>query len=74
MNKQKALKVVNILLAVFALNQTVTALLSGVLSHSVFEIMHKPGGFALSILAIVHVYLNWGWVRTSLLGKPFKKN
>lgn len=66
MDKQNLLKIINPLLAILLLNQAVTGFLHNVLPHRVFEFMHR-GGLILVILSIVHVYLNWGWVKSNLL-------
>jgi hypothetical protein len=66
MSKQKLLMIINPLLALFLLNQAATGLLHNVLPHGVFEFMHK-GGWILFILGIIHVFLNWGWVKSSLI-------
>lgn len=68
MSKQKLLKIINPLLALFLLNQAATGLLHNVLPHGVFEFMHK-GGWVLVILSIAHIYLNWWWVKTNLVPK-----
>lgn len=68
MSKQKLLTIINPFLALLLLNQAATGLLHNVLPHGVFELMHK-GGWILFILGVIHLYLNWGWVKTSLLKK-----
>lgn len=67
MNKRGLLKMVNILLGILILNQATTGLLSGILPHSVFEFLHEGGGITIFIVALVHVYLNWAWVKANLL-------
>ena len=67
MNKRNLLKIVNILLALLILNQATTALLHDLLSKDAFEFLHEGGGLTLFIAALVHVYLNWAWVKANLL-------
>lgn len=67
MNKRTLLKIVNVLLGILILNQATTGLLKGLLPHSVFEFLHEGGGVTLFIAALVHIYLNWAWVKANLL-------
>jgi hypothetical protein len=67
MNKRNILKIVNILLAVLILNQATTGLLHDLLPHSAFEFLHEKGGVTLFIMVLVHIYLNWAWVKANLL-------
>jgi hypothetical protein len=69
MSKVKWLKRVNVLLFLFLLFQAVTAMSSGVISGDVFEVIHPIGGGILFVFALVHLGLNWGWVRSVILGK-----
>ena len=72
MNKRNLLKVVNILLAILILNQASTGLLKGLLPRDVFEFLHEGGGVTIFIVAIVHVYLNWAWVKANLFSSRKK--
>ena len=67
MNKRNLLKIVNIILAILILNQATTALLHDLLSRDAFEFLHEGGGVILFVSALVHVYLNWAWVKTNIL-------
>ena len=69
MNKTKALKYINPVIAVLILSQLVSGLLHKVLHYEVFEVMHKSGGIFLFIGVLIHVALNWGWVKTTFLKK-----
>ena len=72
MNKRNLLKIVNVILAILILNQATTALLHDLLSRDAFEFLHEGGGVILFVTALVHVYLNWAWVKANIL--PGKKN
>ena len=72
MNKRNLLKIVNVILAILILNQATTALLHDLLSRDAFEFLHEGGGVILFLAALVHVYLNWAWVKANIL--PGKKN
>ena len=67
MNKKTLLKIVNVLLGILILNQATTGLFKNILPHSVFEFLHEGGGVTLFIAALVHIYLNWAWVKANLL-------
>ena len=67
MNKRNLLRIVNILLAVLILNQATTGLIHSILSRDAFEFLHEGGGIAIFIAALVHVYLNWAWVKANIL-------
>ena len=72
MNKAAALKILNILLAVFFLNQAVTGLLADEIlarSPTAFAVLHQGGGYGLIVLVILHVYLNWNWVKATFFRK-----
>lgn len=68
--KKFILKVINPIIALLLLSQVFSALLHGALSHELFEKVHKTGGFLLFLGAVIHLLLNWGWVKATY----FKKN
>ncbi len=63
MTKQTLLKIVNPLLALLMINQALTGMFNLYLSNRAFTILHEWGGFVLSAMVIVHVALNWGWIK-----------
>lgn len=67
MGKAAALKVVNPVLGVLLVSQLVTGLVGDSLPHEVFEVLHEGGGIALVAMAVLHVILNWSWVRANYL-------
>ena len=69
MTRNSALKILNPCMAMLAVNQAVTALLSDNLSPETFEIFHKGGGAILLTCIVVHFTLNFDWVKTNYLGK-----
>ena len=56
------LKIVNPLLLILILFQLVTALLRGSIPVF-FHNWHPVAGYVLVGLAMIHLVLNWGWVR-----------
>lgn len=64
MDKTKWLRRINILLFFLLLYQAITGLLVAVIDEEVFEIIHPVGGGLLFIFGLIHLSLNWGWVRS----------
>ena len=69
MSKNKALKVVNLILLVLLINQVATGMLAGKLSHEAFEWGHERAAFVLLVVAAVHLVLNWNWVKANYFKK-----
>lgn len=68
MNKIALLKITNPLLGLLVLNQILTGLLADELfkvSPNAFGILHVGGGIALVLLVVLHLILNWNWVKAS---------
>jgi hypothetical protein len=71
MSKNKALKIVNVVLAVLVINQIGSAFLfeRGAISYTAFEWMHKRGVWVLIAAVVVHLILNWNWVKANYFRK-----
>ena len=69
MNKAKSLKYINAVIAVLILNQALTGIFHKSLSHGAFEFVHQGAGILLFICVLIHVALNWGWVKTNFFKK-----
>lgn len=65
MKRITALKVLNPLLGLLMLSQVTTALLHDLLPKQVFNILHKQGGLVLAVVAILHLLLNWNWIKAN---------
>jgi len=72
MRKNTVNKILNPILLILALNQVITAIIRDVpehagstsmLSDEAFEFFHEGGGFILAGLIVLHIILNFGWVR-----------
>ncbi len=73
MTKNTALKFINPVLGVFLINQILTGIFADplfALSPKAFEILHEDAGFVLAGLAILHVVLNWNWIKATFFRKP----
>lgn len=69
MNKTKALKLLNPMLGVLVLNQALVGLLHDALPQGAFEVMHEGGGVLLVLGVLLHLMLNWNWVRANFFKK-----
>lgn len=63
MTRNTMLKIINPILGVLLVNQILSGFLYDVLPHEAFEIMHEDGGIAFTIVAVLHLILNWNWVK-----------
>ncbi len=64
MDRTKWLKRINVLLLFFLIYQAVTGVLVAVINEDVFGVIHPVGGGLLVIFGLIHLGLNWGWVRS----------
>ena len=66
MKKNTLLKIVNPILALALLYQVATGLLHGIIPRGSFESVHVTGGMVLIVCAVIHLLLNWNWVKANL--------
>ncbi|MBN1153522.1 DUF4405 domain-containing protein [candidate division KSB1 bacterium] len=69
MKKQKALSIVNVMLFLFFLWVIITAFLHELMSPALYEKLHPIGGFLFFLTALIHIYLNWSWIKSNVLKK-----
>lgn len=69
MNKLKVLKVLNPLVFLFAVCQAVTILLIKLTSIGWIVEVHEWIGIALLVCILVHLVLNWNWVKANFFTK-----
>jgi hypothetical protein len=65
MNKQKALKIINVLLILDFLGLVSTAVLDDVIPRELFEKIHPSLGLTLVVLVIIHIILNFTWIKAT---------
>jgi hypothetical protein len=63
------LKVLNPVLAVVLVFQLVTGLLRGIFTNDMFESIHGTGAGILITCVILHLILNWNWIKVNFLKK-----
>lgn len=73
MNKQQWLKIVNILLALAflmaATGGVVRFFAPAVIPYETFRLIHPLFGLMMVILAIIHISLNFTWIKSTYLHK-----
>ena len=62
--QKTTLKIINPLIFLLMINQVVTAFLRDAIGDKLFGLLHGLTGMLLAVLVIVHLILNWSWVRT----------
>jgi len=76
MSRVKLLRIVNILLALVFLSISVSGIIQmlspGTIPYLQFKQIHPLTGMLLIILVLVHVYLNWNWIKANYLKKKSK--
>jgi hypothetical protein len=65
MNRLSGLKITNVLLFVALVCQTGTGAGHELMGPELFEIVHPGMGVVLTVLALIHLFLNWGWVKNT---------
>ena len=65
MKRNTMLKILNPILGVLLVNQILTGIFHDTIPHEAFEFLHEGGGIALAVVAVLHVILNWNWVKAN---------
>jgi len=66
MNKQRLLVIVNLTLGILILSQFATIVLMNTIGYKFFEAVHEVNGFIILVLIILHVILNWPWIKKNV--------
>jgi hypothetical protein len=69
MTKTKFLKILNPVMAVDFICLAATALLDDVIPPEIYGRVHPVLGFFLVFCVLVHVVLNWAWIKSNFFGK-----
>ena len=65
MKRNTILKILNPILGVLVVNQIVTGFSRDAIPDKVYDIVHVGGGVVLTVLVVLHVILNWSWVKVN---------
>ncbi len=65
MKRNTMLKILNPILGLLLISQMLSGIFRRGLTHEQFEILHKFGGFVLTGAVVLHVILNWNWIKGS---------
>ncbi|MFA5292463.1 MAG: hypothetical protein WC496_05445 [Phycisphaerae bacterium] len=69
MTKNTMLKILNPILAVFFINQTISVIFRDYYSHAAFGIFHKAAGMIFICLIGLHIIFNFNWVKANYFPK-----
>ena len=69
MKRNTPLKILNLILLILFASQAVTGLSHAKLSHETFEFLHEGGGVLLIVLIVLHLILNFSWIKASYFPK-----
>jgi putative effector of murein hydrolase LrgA (UPF0299 family) len=69
MKRNTAFKILTPILLVLFVSQAVTGLFSAKVPREVFEFVHEGGGTVLIGLIILHIILNFSWVKANYFSK-----
>lgn len=72
MKRNFILKILNPILAILFLNQFLTGLLHDAIPKKAYEVLHEGGGVAFACAILLHVLLNWNWVKANFYRKAPK--
>lgn len=67
--KNTLLKIVNPVLGVLFINQVLMGLLNDFIPRKVFEVLHGGGGIFFAGVAMLHIILNWAWIKANFFRK-----
>jgi hypothetical protein len=65
LKRNTMLKILNPILGVLFLNQVLTGIFNESLSPEAFEFLHEGGGYVFAGAAVLHLILNWNWVKAN---------
>jgi hypothetical protein len=69
LNKASLLKILNPLLILSALVQITTIIIKAFKDIDLVQSIHEVNGWVLMSLVVLHLILNWSWVRSVLFSR-----
>ena len=67
MKRNSILKILNPILAILFANQVLTGIFHDIIQKDAYEILHGGGGISFAVAALLHLILNWNWVKSNFL-------
>ena len=67
--KNTALKIVNPILFILIINQLMTGFFRMKLSRDTFVVLHERGAIVLACVVVVHIILNFNWIKANYFHK-----
>ena len=67
--KQNFLKVINVILAILILSQFLSGFFRKEIGKTLFDLLHEKGAILLIIVIVLHLILNYGWVKNAYFKK-----
>jgi|WetSurMetagenome_2_1015567.scaffolds.fasta_scaffold811684_1 hypothetical protein len=65
MKKNAILKIINPILGLLFINQILTGIFGRQLPLGMFEIFHKKAAVVFACVVVVHLILNWNWIKAN---------
>jgi hypothetical protein len=65
MKRNTALKILNPVLFLFFINQLITVIFRNSFPREMFGVFHKTGGRILIGLVVLHIILNFNWIKAN---------
>ena len=69
MNRNFFLMILNPIVAILFLNQLLTGILHAVIPKGAYEFFHGGGGIFFAVAVVLHIVLNWNWVKVNYFKK-----
>ena len=67
MQKNKALKIVNLILAFLFVGIAISGIFQDFIPYETFRPFHHLTGYALVITVVAHIFLNFNWIKANYL-------
>lgn len=67
MQKNKALKIVNLILAFLFVGIAISGIFQDFIPYETFRTFHPLTGYALVITVCIHIFLNFNWIKVNYL-------
>jgi len=72
MKRNSIFKILNPVVAILFLNQILTGILHDAIPKEAYEFFHEGGGILFAVAVVLHVILNWNWVKANFYRRNLK--